>query len=391
MTRTVLVTDGEQRAALAVTRSLGRAGWRVIVLAGSRAPLAGASRWCSAEVRVPDPVTSPLAFSDAVVALVAEYSASLVLPIGEGALLALSTERARLGSAVLPWPADPVVHRVLDKADVLSAAEGLDIAVPQQLYAASAGEVAASAAQLGYPLVLKPARSIGEAAGARRKVGVVYAADAASLSETLRGLAPQAWPLLVQRRLRGQGLGVFMLRWDGRIIARFAHVREREKPPSGGVSVLSRSVPLSHELAARVERLLAALDWQGVAMVEFKADDDRGGLPTLMEINGRFWGSLQLAIDAGVDFPRLLAACASGEAPAPVLRWTEGVRLRWGWGDRDHLLAVGRAAWRGGGLRATWRAWRDWRAGIGRAHGEVWRLADWRPGLRESVQWLTRR
>ncbi len=50
-------------------------------------------------------------------------------------------------------------------------------------------------------------------------------------------------------------------------------------------------------------------------MVEFKADA-RTGTPYLMEINGRFWGSLQLAIDAGVDFPAILVAAALG-APIP--------------------------------------------------------------------------
>lgn len=72
-------------------------------------------------------------------------------------------------------------------------------------------------------------------------------------------------------------------------------------------------------------------------MVECKRDLDRGGWRA-MEINGRFWGSLQLAIDSGVDFPRLLAdAALSADLQAPP-EWTQGVRLRWEWGDVDHLL-----------------------------------------------------
>ena len=72
-------------------------------------------------------------------------------------------------------------------------------------------------------------------------------------------------------------------------------------------------------------------------MVECKEDAERGGW-RVMEINGRFWGSLQLAIDSGVDFPALLLRAADGDTmPAPPA-WRVGQRLRWEWGDVDHLL-----------------------------------------------------
>jgi hypothetical protein len=70
-------------------------------------------------------------------------------------------------------------------------------------------------------------------------------------------------------------------------------------------------------------------------MVEFKVAPD--GTPYLMEINTRFWGSLQLAIDAGVDFPWLLYQLASGKRPDPVPAYKTGIRLRWLLGDLDHL------------------------------------------------------
>ncbi len=109
----------------------------------------------------------------------------------------------------------------------------------------------------------------------------------------------------------GPGVGVFLLLWEGKLRAAFAHRRLREKPPSGGVSVYRESIALDPVLLERSRRLLESFGWQGVAMVEYKIDE-RTGTPILMEINGRFWGSLQLAVDAGVDFPRLLIECAEG-------------------------------------------------------------------------------
>lgn len=103
------------------------------------------------------------------------------------------------------------------------------------------------------------------------------------------------------------------------------------------MSVFRESIALDPALERACEELLDRLGWDGVAMVELKRDLDNGGW-RVMEINGRFWGSLQLAVDSGVDFPALLAAAALGAPTSPPPIWREGVRLRWEWGDVDHLL-----------------------------------------------------
>ena len=59
-----------------------------------------------------------------------------------------------------------------------------------------------------------------------------------------------------------------------------------------------------------------------------------------MEVNGRFWGSLQLAIDAGVDFPWLLYQLAMGRAVDPVDGYRTGVRSRCLLGDLTRLCKV---------------------------------------------------
>ena len=118
----------------------------------------------------------------------------------------------------------------------------------------------------------------------------------------------------------------------------FAHRRLREKPPSGGVSVLRESIPLDKVLTVPALRLLQKANWHGVAMVEFK-EDQSSRVPLLMEVNGRFWGSLQLAIDAGIDFPWLLLQMAEGRhVSVPDNSYRCGVKSRWLLGDLDHLL-----------------------------------------------------
>jgi predicted ATP-grasp superfamily ATP-dependent carboligase len=332
----VLVTDGAERSALAVVRSLGRAGHEVLVAATRPRSLAAASRFCAAEVVTAPPLEEPAGFADALAAACSARGVALVVPVTDASMGAVLARRDALGGARVPVGDASAYARLSDKAAAGAAAATLGIRVPRQCVATTANDI--DTAALRYPVVAKPARSVGERDGARRKHGVRHAATRAELERVLAALPATAFPLLVQERVVGPGLGVFLLVWDGALLASFAHRRIREKPPAGGVSVYAESVALDAGLLARSRALIDAFGFAGVAMVEYKVDAATGE-PVLMEINGRFWGTLQLAIDAGVDFPRLLVDAALGGPVAPVTRWRVGVKSRWLWGDVDHAWA----------------------------------------------------
>ena len=221
-------------------------------------------------------------------------------------------------------------------------------------------------------------------------MGVSYARDPEELSVILRKKGTWEFPVLLQERIHGPGIGVFTCYQNGKMVALFGHRRLREKPPSGGVSVLRESVPVSPQTRAYTTKLLDHLKWHGVAMVEFKMDD-RDGVPKLMEINGRFWGSLQLAIDAGVDFPEILLRIAKGETIEPVFSFKEGVKSRWLWGDTDSLLMLlfkNRTSLHlPEGYPGRIRATADFLRFFGKdLHYEVESLGDLRPALHETFQ-----
>jgi predicted ATP-grasp superfamily ATP-dependent carboligase len=135
---------------------------------------------------------------------------------------------------------------------------------------------------------------------------------------------------LIQERLpaEGQGIGVCLLLDRSHLVrAGFVHRRLREYPVTGGPSTLRESC--NHEQAyTDAVRLLQDLRFVGVAMVEFK-NDTRTGKANLLEVNPRFWGSLALAVDAGVNFPLLWTLMALGEDVAPVTSYRLGHRCRW--------------------------------------------------------------
>ena len=388
MNSRVLVTDGEQRSSLAVVRSLGRAGDAAFVCARSARSLAGASRYAAGQAAAPDPLSQPAEFVAAVRELVRNWQIEIVLPLTEAAMLALLPARDTLG-ATLPCASAESFRRISDKGLLLETAGQVGIAVPEQRTLTGADQAGWSGlAAMGFPLVLKPARSV---AGGL-KLSVQHAANVAELELVRQRLPAEAYPILAQRRIVGPGVGIFLLVWDGETRAVFSHRRIREKPPAGGVSVYRESIAAEPGLVARSRALLDRFAWQGVAMIEYKVDEATG-TPYLMEINGRFWGSLQLAIDAGVDFPRLLIEAANGQEAAAVPAYRIGVRSRWWLGDVDHLLARLRKSDAElalpPGSPSRFRAVLDfltlWRPGD---RSEVCRWSDPAPALHETLQWL---
>ena len=320
----------------------------------------------------------------------------VLLPVTEPSLLSILGAQDRFADVAVPFVDLERLHRISNKEALLSAAPAVGIAVPgQHVLATRADAATLDTSSLRYPLVAKPARSVGESGGASVKLVVRHAADAGQLRGILDELPPQAYPLLLQQRIIGPGVGVFLLVWEGCTVAAFSHRRIREKPPAGGVSVYRESIGLDPALLDRSRALLDAFGWQGVAMVEYKIDAATG-TPYLMEVNGRFWGSLQLAVDAGVDFPRLLVDLALGREVDPVMTYQTGVRSRWWWGDVDHLLLrllrSDRRLSLQPGSPGKGRALLDfftlWRPGD---RSEILRLNDPIPFLHESWNWLRNR
>ena len=156
---------------------------------------------------------------------------------------------------------------------------------------------------LTFPCVIKPARSRLKTPAGWIKTAVRSVGSGDDYARLLATAPELRYPFMIQRQIEGDGVGVFALCDRGETRMLFSHRRLREKPPWGGVSVLRESIAVDPVAADYRRRLLRALGWHGVAMVEFKRERATG-VPFLMEINGRFWGSLQLAIDAGLDFPR---------------------------------------------------------------------------------------
>jgi predicted ATP-grasp superfamily ATP-dependent carboligase len=381
----ILVTDGETRAALASVRALAARGHTVHVAAAGSRSLAAASRHASGAHAVGDPSSDPRGFAERLVQVAGKISADLILPVTEVSLGSIYAFAVQERCAVA-CPYRAAYEAAVDKHELLQRAARLGLAAPRTLLFEDPARLAALPEPFQYPVILKARRSrfLKDGrwmAGDARVVRSPEDLDAARFAPGFAG------GVLLQEFVPGHGEGVFLLTNQGRPLVHFAHRRLREKPPWGGVSVLSEAIAPDPELLQGSERLLAELAFTGVAMVEFRRSP--GGAAFLMEVNPRLWGSLQLAIDAGLDFPSLLVALHQG-VKLPAVQARIGTRTRWLLGDVDHLLiCLRRPELRqrlGIGVVALLRDFL--RSFFDGSRLEVLRRDDWRPFLRELWQWI---
>lgn len=310
--RRILVLDGDQPAALAIVRSLAAHG--MTVDAGERAAkfLSSHSRHVRDALVYPDPLSEPAAFVDTIAERLARTHYDLVIPVAEDTLQPLAAQRERIEKlAKVAIAPNAALEIFTDKARTFALAEKLGVPIPKSITLDDFAAATEHAAKLDYPVVLKPARSIGKGKKKRTKVNVAYAHDPQqflALAEPMSKLGE----IIVQEYFRGAGVGVEILADHGEVVYAFQHKRLHELPLTGGGSCLRESVPVNEMLLEYSRKLMREVGWHGVAMVEFKLDEATNEC-RLMEVNPRFWGSLPLAVAAGADFPYYLVELLTRE------------------------------------------------------------------------------
>lgn len=338
-----LILNANQRSALSVTRSLGKHNVPLITADETKTALAGNSRYSQHYYSYPSPQLQPEQFIVAVAELCKNKKIDILMPMTElTAALLLKAQSESVGGLpyiTLPFADLSTVDSIADKCSLMHLAEELEIPIPRTWYADDPDNLPVELTTLTYPVVLKPGKSWIFYQEKWIHTSVKIAVNATEARQILDSEeAFHAYSFMLQEFVPGKGAGVFTLYDKGKALAFFAHQRLREKPPQGGVSVLSESIAVDPDLKLYAQKLLEHVNWHGVAMVEFRVTPE--GKPYLMEINTRFWGSLQLAIDAGVDFPWLLYQIACGIKPDTITQYKTGKRLRWILGDSDSLYLV---------------------------------------------------
>ena len=328
----ILVTDVHKLAGLGAVRSLGRAGHTVVAAhppSIDRSPAVW-SRYCSDRVYHPDSQHSQFEFKDWLRDQASRGSFDAVLPITEASVVGVASVRKELPSELLLiLPSDRALEYTLSKFHSTRMALSLGIACPTTVFVSGGSEVGRwneDFSVLDYPILIKT-DNYQTREGAYHSGRRFVAGNAEEAHRILRNLEHLKTRIIAQQLIPGRGSGAFLLRFGGQTHLRFAHRRLHEVPYTGGASSLRESCH-DAELVSLGERMLDAIGYEGVAMVEFRrrASD---GKPYFLEINGRLWGSLALALHAGIDFPKALMECyQNGEPTTARTYYRSGIRCR---------------------------------------------------------------
>jgi predicted ATP-grasp superfamily ATP-dependent carboligase len=367
--RVLLIEDGESRIALAAARALAATGWTVGVGAPCRSH-ASTSRASSAWHRIPPPGRGLEPFATAVQAAVTGGGYEVVYGVGDAEVLALSAVRHRIG-AVFPYADDDTVRRVLDKWQLMAAAAVVGLRTPRTVRPTP--DVVAA---LRGPAVVKN-RLNGEPGSGPPKLEVALVSGQADAVTRIEQLRAKGGEPLLQEVVYGRLMALTVLRApNGELVAVVQQRAGTIWPPQAGISARARTVAVDPGLERQAAELLALLGWVGVAQLQLLETPDEP--PALIDLNGRFYGSLALAVAAGVNLPDLWTRLALG---LPVPARTEaraGVEYQWLEGDLRRAFAERR-----GGLA------HDLLDCLGQActaQHSLWQLRDPAPAARQAAR-----
>lgn len=396
----ILVLDGHSAAALAFTRSLGRAKHWVSVGShqGSDAP-AEFSRHCRLSTRYPVPSEDASGFITTVLEFARKNQIELIIPVTDLTIGPLSKYRDQFrGVSHLALGPHAALEVAADKFQTVCRARELRIPVPQTTLVSSLDDLEGTVGSLvlkpGFPLVVKD-RFSARWKGNRAVMGsVAYCYSMDDLKQTVEHRLKKAGDTLVQQFVQGEGIGFSCLAAEANVYLPFMWSRLREIDPRGSGSSAQRSISMVAGVQETGSALVSRVGLEGICMVEFK-QPYHGGPPVLMEINARPWGSIPLPIACGIDYPRLWVDwLLTGRLPPDEIEYKEGITCRRLVSELTHLTHTFHGTPPGwpvpypGFLETLLKVSVPWYPGM--RYGDVW-FSDPAPGVAGLTRWFSSR
>lgn len=287
----ILLTEGHYKHTLGLARHLHNLGFNVWCLGNKYS----ANRYSRYLKYVPHDY---LKYSDDenvtfIRNLVLKESITKFIPVGAGSVAFAVRNFQHLSEFVgLDVPSPKLLRSVFDKIEISRIAAEIGIRIPATY---SFEDWALREGVLESNFCLKKKNELGE------RIPTSYfnsRKEALAFVENLPLVLRKE--LMVQETIEGSGEGFFAFYQNGEILDGYTHRRVRETPITGGSSTCAESTN-SPDTFLLGKKLLDSLDWHGPAMVEFKRDFLTGDL-FFIELNPKYWGSLELGFEVGMNF-----------------------------------------------------------------------------------------
>ena len=327
----ILVLDGDHKNALAIVRHFG-SEYNIDVISHSKYSVCFFSKFVKDKYIVSNPKKDEEGFVEDLFKILKKKNYLLIIPVSYISYQICSRYKKRIKTYTHITIADyKLIDLASNKIETYKLAEQLIIPYPKTYYINRLEEL--DNLKIDFPCVIKAPFEAG-------KNIVEYANDKEDLKTKYKKICKDNGFVdtlpIIQEYIQGSGAGFFAFYKNGELKNYFMHRRIREYPVTGGASTVAESF-YDENILYHGKKILDFLKWEGVAMVEFKRDDKIGEFK-LMEINAKLWGSLDLALESGVDFIKMLIEDALGKEIEKVKDY-KNIRFQWILnGDLFHII-----------------------------------------------------
>ena len=303
----ILLTDGNYKHTWAAARAIASSGYIVDVIGGNRS-ISSKSKHVRKNVFNINTLSNNNL--NKFLEIIKKEQYNIVLGIGASSIKFLSDNREQISKYVkLLLPPKQSLAICLDKIQTMKFASAHNICIPKTYLFKSMKDVNYLKKVGNFPIIIKSADEVD------KKIPTLYISSREDLNKNLiEKIFAFNSSFIAQERIFGRAEAFFAIYKNGLLIDYMMHERMRENPITGGPSTKARSI-YKQDLYTFGKLALDKLKWNGVAMVEFKRDTL--GQLHLLEINPKFWGSLDLALATGVNFPTLAVKIAAGKNVTP--------------------------------------------------------------------------
>lgn len=296
----ILIVRANYKKAYPIICSLKRANFKIICGIDDNTKLfntEGFSKYIDNYVYIDRPRISEANYIKSIIRAVKSQGIDLIMPVGFIDFKLISKYKEEIEKyCIVPTENYNKLSMIADKWQLQDICKNLNVKYPKSFLVdedTKKSRIRDFVERTGLPIVVK---GVGDAS-----VPTYYS----DLDSLLKRFEENKKRFLLQEFITGIGVGYFVFSDKGKILAEFMHRRVFEASPLGGASIKARS-NYDRELLDQGRRFVKGISWTGVMMFECKKDTETGQL-YLIEVNPKFWGSLELSYKAGVDFPRYVA------------------------------------------------------------------------------------
>ncbi|WP_299226537.1 ATP-grasp domain-containing protein [uncultured Psychroserpens sp.] len=292
----VLIPDGNSTWALAVINCLSEINeYKLFVLSDKKRTATKFSRYTSYyKYYKRDTDTDWLHL---IINEVKAQQISVIIPIAENEIQFFIRHKHLLPATVkiIPLPFLKSFETATNKHKLSLFLDEYDIPHPKFFYAKSATTINESLSLLQFPILLKP---LSEKGGD----GIVKFDDRSALDNYLNTFSSSD-ELFIQEYILGYDIDCSVLCLDGEVLT-YTIQKGNLKGHSIFAPQLSFEFIENDEVIKVVKQLMKQLNWSGVAHIDMRYDSQANNYKVI-EVNARFWGSLEGSKYAGVNFPDL--------------------------------------------------------------------------------------